>query len=184
MAEWVRYHDWITGNVWPYQDTSSATTLLYTPMHTATTSASWTYTSLTTRWRAAQYVATREEIAAAERLRTQRQQAQDGPAQARRRLRESAEAKAEALLLRHLDAVQRQQYRQWSWFEVVVSGHVYRIERGYAGNVTVRDPLTRRAQRRYCIHGPVELPVPDQMLSQLLLVRNNEQEFLRIANVS
>jgi len=97
---------------------------------------------------------------------------------------DGAYAKAEALLLRHLDDTQRAQYAAHGWFEVQVETRCYRIRQGISGNVSLRDPQTREPTRIYCIHPRLSVPTPDVMLAQLLTLRYDEARFLRIANAS
>jgi len=180
-----------------YTDTGTTTAWL-----AAATTTAWTTTSTSTSvtgnwWTWADWhrhrSATRQAVVQAEALRRLREPYASTPQdagrlgaerQARRALRASADAKAEALLLRHLDAAQQQTYRHYGWFEIDVGGRVYRLEQGFAGNVTRRDPVTKRAVRRYCAHIDIALPMQDNLMSQLLAITHDEQGFLRVANVS
>ncbi len=109
----------------------------------------------------------------AEYLRSQRHLATE-----RRERHETARNRAEELLLACLDEEQVAQLTTLDRFSVTAaSGRVYWIQRGYAGNV-------RSEGRRYCIHGPDNLPHADQMLMQKLLLETNEEGFLDVANES
>lgn len=197
MPSWA-YYDCGTGGWWTA--TAAAISTTWTASHLTSSTSSLTASYVTydrdravqpsaTSWQQASYIATAEDLAAAERLRTRPHRlapTQDAPQvlAARRTARESAEAKAEALLLRHLTPEQQQTYRHYGWFEVDVGGRIYRIENGYAGNITRRDPVTRRRVRRYCAHIAPSLPMQDNLLAQLFALTNNEEDFLRVANSS
>jgi len=121
---------------------------------------------------------------------------------AERVARQEAEARAEALLLRELDEHQREEYRREKAFTVrLPDGKRYRIKKGWAGNVErlearriailqeeapslVANDREYRAVERFCIHPAEQLPEQDNMLAQLLLLKANEAEFRRIANIT
>jgi hypothetical protein len=92
----------------------------------------------------------------------------------------AAKARAEKLLTEHLTPAQREQLLAHGYFDVLVSGKTYRINRGFAGNVHLLDG--RKAVSRFCIHPSERVPDADAMLSQKLLLEANEAEFIRIAN--
>lgn len=94
----------------------------------------------------------------------------------------AAKAKAEKLLVEHLSAAQRDQLVKHGYFDVEVGGEVYRIKRGYAGNVELLDAAKQRGVERFCIHPTEHVPDADAMLGQKLLLEANEDEFRRIAN--
>jgi len=93
-----------------------------------------------------------------------------------------AKAKAEKLLVEHLSAARRDQLIKLGYFDVEVAGKVYRIKRGYAGNVELLDAAKQKGVERLCIHPTEHVPDADAMLGQKLLLEANEDEFRRIAN--
>jgi hypothetical protein len=123
---------------------------------------------------------------------------------AERAERLAAERKAEALLLRHLTAAQREEYLRDGSFTVRMDdGRRYRIRKGWSGNVDhfeapkigqvlERDggsivPAANGAPRqveRLCIHPRELVPHCDNMLAQKLLLEADEAEFRRIANIT
>ena len=133
-------------------------------------------------------VKTPEEIAAeAARRELQRQERLRRNAR-ERRFKEAAEQRAHALLISMLTPEQRAELEEKKHFHLTVydkdgSHRVYRIERGYAGNVKLLG-ADGQPIKRYCIHADSRLPHEDQMLAQKLLLESNEAEFLRIANMT
>jgi hypothetical protein len=108
---------------------------------------------------------------------------------ARRREREQAATRAEKLLLEFLSPRQRKMLKRQDHFHLDVhsrDGSVrrYQINRGFQGNVKEVCRESGRILRSYCIHGPYNLPHADQMLAQMLLLQNDEEQFMRIANVT
>lgn len=126
------------------------------------------------------HIQTAAEIAEAEALAERyRQQASK-----EKRLREEAEAKAEALLLRHLTPEQAHDYRRNRAFTVCSRrGSRYRISCDrISGNIVLLDSKGERVQR-YCAHAPHDSMVgADHFLAQALNLRFNEDEFLLVAN--
>lgn len=89
-----------------------------------------------------------------------------------------------AILSHHLTDDQRQEYITKRLFHFKAkSGRVYRLQEGTHGNVfAVEDG---RDVERFCIQpSDACLPKPDVVLSQLLMLKTNEDEFRRIANIS
>lgn len=93
---------------------------------------------------------------------------------------EAAEKKAEALLMMILTDVQKEQYLKDGYFETEVNDRVYRLKKGWSGNV--EQIINGKASYRYCIHPGEFVPIGDNLIAQLLLLRNNEKEFLEKAN--
>ena len=93
---------------------------------------------------------------------------------------EEATKKAECLLLMVLNDKQKQQYKELGYFETEVGDRVYRIKKGYSGNVELID--NGKPKTRFCIHTDEWLPDADTMLAQLLMLRTNEKKFLEVAN--
>lgn len=98
------------------------------------------------------------------------------------RLRNEAEARAEKLLLENLDLQQRLDYEKSKSF--VVHGRAgwrFRIRAGRMGNVDAIDK-SGKVKHRLCAHPNVMLPNCDTMLAQKLLLEDNQDSFMRIAN--
>lgn len=96
--------------------------------------------------------------------------------------RKAADRRAENLLFSILTPTQVKQYTDDDCFEVPVGERLYRLRKGRSMNVELIE--AGKPTIKYCAH-PVNaytLPVPDVMLSQLLALKANEAEFLRIAN--
>lgn len=106
-------------------------------------------------------------------------------AEEQRARRVRADQAAEALLVRHLNEVQREQFRKDRHFEILSKDgkRRYRIRHGWGGNVDVFDPSGKPIER-LCIHPTVPVPYADNMLAQKLLLEADETEFRRIANVT
>jgi hypothetical protein len=94
--------------------------------------------------------------------------------------REAATKRAEELLLVCLTEEQRKQYTELGYFETLVNDKVYRINRGRSGNVQLIEGGVPKA--KFCIHPRAIIPDQDTMLAQLLMLRTDEAEFLRVAN--
>lgn len=103
-------------------------------------------------------------------------------------VKNAARDKARQLLLAQLDDRQRIDLASNGYFDLETiqpSGERrrYRIHRGRAGNVRRLDEQGREV-RRFCIHPIMACPDEDTMLTQKLWLENNEELFLRTANVS
>jgi len=101
---------------------------------------------------------------------------------------DTAKSRARRLLFSMLNPMQQKQLDEKNYFDLTVhsqdgSQKTYRIEHGYAGNVKLLG-ADGQPVRRYCIHADSRLPYEDQMLAQKLLLEANEQDFLRIANMT
>jgi len=135
----------------------------------------------------------REVQVAAER--EKRQAAQRKKDAQRRRELEEATERAKRLLKSMLTEEQVHDLETKKHFNLTVidgkSGDekIYRIDQGMAGNVKLLGP-DGRPIRSYCIHAKTmddegrRLPNEDHMLAQKLLLECNEDEFLRIANMT
>ncbi len=95
--------------------------------------------------------------------------------------RREAGERARILLLDNLSEEQREEYERLESFRVIVGDRMYRIKRGRVGNIELIDDEGIVA--RYCVHPEVECPDEDTMLTQKLMLENDEQELLRLANV-
>lgn len=94
--------------------------------------------------------------------------------------RTAAELRAEELLLLFLSPEQAKQYRDHSYFETDVDDRTYRIKKGRSGNVELMN--AGKAKYRYCAHPEAWTPDQDVMLSQLLMLKTDEERFLKTAN--
>jgi hypothetical protein len=96
--------------------------------------------------------------------------------------RKAAALRAESLLFTILTPAQVKSYKDDGFFEQEVNERIYRIRSGRARNVELIE--AGKVTALYCAHpsDAYDCPVPDVMLSQLLALRANEAEFLRIAN--
>ena len=115
-------------------------------------------------------------------------QAAEREAAQRKVFMDTAKNRARRLLFSMLSPMQQKQLDEKNHFDLTVHGQdgsqrVYRIEYGYQGNVKLLVP-DGQPVRRYCIHADSRLPYEDQMLAQKLLLEANEQDFLRIANMT
>lgn len=112
------------------------------------------------------------------RLRRQHEQAD----RRRERERVAAQKRARSLLLRLLSRDQARDYDEHQWFQLQArSGRVYRIHRGRTRNV-VEIGGDGSGIRRFCIHPEEYVPDEDTMLAQKLMLENDEERFLAIAN--
>lgn len=94
--------------------------------------------------------------------------------------RKAAAERAEKLLETCLTSGQRESLRKNGWFVVYTkSGRGYQIRRGRARNV-----IEVNTKRTYCCHPVDGVPDADTMLAQKLMLETQEDEFLRLANVS
>jgi hypothetical protein len=94
----------------------------------------------------------------------------------------AATLRAESLLFTILTPTQVKQYTDDDYFEVPVGERLYRLRKGRSMNVELME--AGKAKIKFCAHpsDAHDVPVPDVMLSQMLMLQSNEQEFLRIAN--
>ena len=117
------------------------------------------------------------------------QRQEEARAQARRAqeeyIRKSREAleRSRALLLAHLDPVQRKTFEKNHWF-VVEGGKTkqkYRINtKAYAGNIDVL--AGGKITHRLCVHCNDGIPMHDHHLAQKLWLEHDEERILSIAN--
>lgn len=128
----------------------------------------------------------RERWEAQEREFDRQRREWEAQAAERRKQQEIADARAETLLLSHLAPKQCDEYQRLKRFHVhMPDGRIYRITKGWAGNVKlVESEDSERSVESLCIHPRIRVPAPDNMLAQKLLLEANEQEFRQIANIS
>jgi hypothetical protein len=89
---------------------------------------------------------------------------------------------AEALLFLCLTATQKAQYKEHGYFETVVNDRIFRITKGWAGNV--HEYKDGKKIKSYCIHPMEDVPLQDNMLTQKLLLETQLDVFLRTANMT
>jgi hypothetical protein len=97
--------------------------------------------------------------------------------------RKAASLRAESLLFTILTPAQVRQYTDDACFDVEVNGRIYRLAcNSRSGNVILLEK--GKPKFKYCAHphDAHDVPIPDVLLSQLLMLRSDEKEFLRIAN--
>lgn len=131
--------------------------------------------------------ATAEELKVRRARQAAEQLEYDKKERERKAQREVAQQKAEILLLEHLDASQRENYKKEKRFRVVTrSGAIYVLKKGWAGNVERVEAAEgqEKPTTRYCIHPTLYIPEEDNLLAQKLLLEADEAEFLRIANAT
>ncbi len=106
------------------------------------------------------------------------------PEELAEREKKSAEAarRGRKLLLSHLSAIQKAEFRRLDRFHVVSrSGRRYRIRLGRARNVDLLRP-DGSIEAVFCIQPEQDVPDEDTVLAQKLLLECAEDDFLRIAN--
>jgi hypothetical protein len=100
----------------------------------------------------------------------------------RREERKVAEARAEALLLQHLDDHQRKEWESKAEFHVKSQhGRRYCIKRGVQHNIFEVDNSGRKLVE-LCGHVADDVPVADNVLAQKLALEFTEDSFLRTCN--
>jgi len=102
----------------------------------------------------------------------------------RRQEEQEAKDRAEILLLRHLSPEQKEDLRTKGCFFVEVGGEIYRIDRGFAGNVKLLDRKGGDVRKSFCIHPKIRVPDADAMLAQKLLLEADKESFHKIANIT
>jgi len=96
--------------------------------------------------------------------------------------RKIANGKAEDLLRRVLSKEQIIELEAKNHFHIMgKDGLKYRIGRGSSHNVKRVDPLTEEIKQSFCIHPKMQVPVPDTMLAQKLLLEGDPELFFKIA---
>ena len=94
--------------------------------------------------------------------------------------KEEAKKKAYELLASLLNEEQIKDLEKTGSFGFVAdSGKIYRISEGWSHNITVTDG---KVKRTLCCHPKKAVPVHDNMTAQLLLLKYQEAEFVRMAN--
>lgn len=91
--------------------------------------------------------------------------------------------RAEDLLHSYLDEANSERYRKERYIEVwSQSGRRFRIRAGRAHNIHELS-LEGTAIREFCIHVRDNVPNPDNVLAQKLMIEHREADFLQIANM-
>lgn len=94
---------------------------------------------------------------------------------------EDATQKAEEMLKRFLDKQQQEDYDREACFFVHTKKGVYRIRKGWAGNIDFGKEKDQW-ESRLCVHPRDFIPEPEVMLTQKLMLETNEELLLRTAN--
>lgn len=99
------------------------------------------------------------------------------------RIRKLASIEAKSLLDSVLTEVQRECFKKENWFLVIgKSGDIYRINRGFVGNVDLLDP-TGKLLRSFCMHINTRFPMEDNLVAQKLHLETDDKHFVENANV-
>jgi len=102
---------------------------------------------------------------------------------ARIKQKELASIEAKSLLDSVLTDIQRECFQKEDWFLVVgKSGNIYRIRKGYQGNIDLISP-DGKVIRSFCIHIPSDFPMEDNLVAQKLHLEANDTELVERANV-
>lgn len=126
---------------------------------------------------------TEEDRAARRARQAQREAERAAVVEAERQERAAARERGRQLLLANLSAEQRAEYETHQRFHIrTPSGRRFCIEHGRAHNVFELDAAGRRI-REFCGHVGEHVPDEDNVLAQKLLLENDEETFIRIANV-
>jgi hypothetical protein len=95
--------------------------------------------------------------------------------------RVGAEARARKLLIEHLNPLQRQQLKDYGWFEVIggTTGRTYRI---WAHRYIANIHAPKEGWKFCACCADLSLPTSDHVLAQKIMIESDERRFLRIAN--
>lgn len=93
-----------------------------------------------------------------------------------------ATRRARQLLQANLNKDQRKQFKKHGWFFVDGNKSRYRVKKGRVANVEVLE-ANNTVKHRLCAHPGASVPDFDTMLAQKLMLENQEDEFLRLANI-
>jgi hypothetical protein len=97
--------------------------------------------------------------------------------------RRAAERRAREMLMSLLDRDQRAMFQKEEVIiEVAPSGNRYRLKFAVTGNIERLNSRGRPVER-LCVH-PAGVPVGDVLATQLLLIRTDEDELRRMANIT
>lgn len=171
-SDWTGSTATVTMNPWPIWVNAS------TPTTTTETWGEWVSVSDgSVIQRVAPSV---EQLAEQDRIRTVRitanaKRVQEG------KLRQS---KAVKLLREVLDRKQKKEFDKNRQFYVRggVSGNLYRVKHGRAGNVEMLD-RNKQVKETFCIHPRIWCPNEDTMLTQKIMIEHMEDQFRSEANI-
>jgi mRNA-degrading endonuclease RelE of RelBE toxin-antitoxin system len=95
-----------------------------------------------------------------------------------------AEARAKETLKECLDEEQVEMLEKDSFFLVEVkSGNKYRIRKGRTRNIE-RIDKDNKIVEHLCVHPKIQCPDYDTMLTQKLMLEENEEDLRKVANIS
>lgn len=99
------------------------------------------------------------------------------------KLQVEALQRATELLVATLSPQQAAEFKSTQAFTVhsKTGDRIYRVTYGTAGNVYELSKEGRKVAK-YCIHPSEDVPVPDVMLAQKLMLETDEKQFLKVAN--
>ncbi len=127
---------------------------------------------------------TKEEVEQREKEYQERLRIAEAKAREEEKLRKAAEQRAKKLLLQNLNLEQKLAYNREKKFQVKApSGKLYEIRHGWAGNVDELNPQGKPINR-FCIHPRMQVPIPDSLLAQKLLLETDEEQFRKTANIT
>lgn len=91
--------------------------------------------------------------------------------------KKEADDRAKQLLLDHLSEEQKKTFEKEGWFECVgnKTGKTYRVH-------NYRNVNTVQGKTKYCLVQKNTVPLPDQLLTEKMLIENDEEKFLKVAN--
>lgn len=123
-----------------------------------------------------------------ERRRAERDRLEEEKVEQEKRLKESAQKRAEALLKEIVSEVDFTTYKKDGYIEVLAkSGKKYRVKNDrFQSNVEVyqREKKEWKYQHRLCAHlQDTHIPIEDNVVAQVLMLRHDENRFLQMANV-
>lgn len=100
----------------------------------------------------------------------------------------TADRSAEDLLISQLTEAQAEEYRRLNRFHIITADGIFRVRRGWAGNIDVVQDMFSdhpgNILERWCVHPSRQVPVPDNMLAQKLMLDTDPKTLRKIANVS
>lgn len=110
-----------------------------------------------------------------------RLEAEKRAVEAAQKAREAYE-RAEKLLLDALDKIQAEQYKKDKKITVQSkTGEIFELASAWSGNAVEITPDGKRLAR-FCIHPREQIPIPDLLLAQKLMLETDPESFRRIAN--
>jgi hypothetical protein len=96
----------------------------------------------------------------------------------------AAQVRAKALLDSLLTKEQQESLEKNGFFYVIgADGHMYKIGRGWSGNLERVDPTTKKTLVKFCVHPAKNVPVEDNLVAQKLYLETDPKTLLKTANV-